>query len=172
MNKSGINKILKKHITYYLIFTLYSLNAQLTSVNPNIKDYQLSSEQYISGADGKVYMNVSFWGVGGNSGTIQVYEGIDFASLMSAVGGPVEHANLKKIRLIREKPDQNGQLIYFIDLTQFLDAGDRSNFPKIKPNDTIVIKKTLAGVLIEDLGTFQTFIASITFFFQLYTIFN
>ena len=62
-----------------------------------IKDYQLSSEQYISGPDGKVYMNVSFWGAGGNSGTIQVYEGIDFASLMSAVGGPTEYANLKKL---------------------------------------------------------------------------
>ena len=62
---------------------------------------------------------------------------------MSAVGGPSQYANLRKIRLYREKPDPNGQLIYFIDLTQFLDTGDRSNFPKIKPNDTIIIKKLL-----------------------------
>ena len=99
-------------------------------------------------------------------------EGIDFASLMSSIGGPAQFSNLKKIRLYRETPDDNGQMVYIIDLTSFLKSGDRSNFPKIKPNDTIVIKKTLAGVLIEDLGTFQTFIASITFFFQLYTIFN
>ena len=172
MNKTGKNKILKNHIIYYLIFIIYPLNAQLSSAKPNIKDYQLSSEQYISGADGKVYMNVSFWGAGGNSGTIQVYEGIDFASLMSAVGGPTQYANLKKIRLYREKPDKNGQLIYFIDLTQFLDTGDRSNFPKIKPNDTIVIKKTFTGLLIEDLSTIQTLFTSLTLLLTLGNTFN
>ena len=117
-------------------------------------------------------MNVSFWGAAGNSGTIQVYEGIDFASLMSAVGGPTEYANLKKIRLYREKPDQNGQLVYLIDLTKFLNTGDRSNFPKIKPNDTIVIKKTVIGILIEDINTIQTFFAALTFFITLGNTFN
>ena len=163
----GNNKILKKHIIYYFIFSFYFLNAQGSSISKSIQDYQLSSEQYFSGADGKVYMNVNFWGAGGNSGTIQVYEGIDFASLMSAFGGPSEYANLKKIRLYREKPDQNGQLIYFIDLTQFLNTGDRSEFPKIKPNDTIVIKKNLAGILIEDISTIQTLLAALTFFITL-----
>ena len=62
---------------------LFFLNAQILK-KADYQDYQLSSEQYISGPDGKVYMNVSFWGAAGNSGTIQVYEGIDFASLMSA----------------------------------------------------------------------------------------
>ena len=117
-------------------------------------------------------MNVSFWGAGIGSGTIQVYEGIDFASLMSAVGGPSEYANLKKIRLYREKPDQNGQLIYYIDLTKFLNTGDRSNFPKIKPNDTIVIKKTLIGILIEDLSTVQAFFTAFTLFITLGNTFN
>ena len=163
----GNSRIIKKHVIYYLFLIVFSLNAQTRSVKQSIKDYQLSSEQYFSGADGKVYMNVNFWGAGGNSGTIQVYEGIDFASLMSAFGGPSEYANLKKIRLYREKPDQNGQLIYFIDLTQFLNTGDRSEFPKIKPNDTIVIKKNLAGILIEDISTIQTLLAALTFFITL-----
>ena len=44
-----------------------------------------------------------------------------------------------------------------IDLTSFLKSGDRSNFPKIKPNDTIVIKKTLTGVLIEGFKYFSNF---------------
>ena len=163
----GNINISKKYIVYYIIFVVFPLNAQTSSVKQSIKDYQLSSEQYISGNDGKVYMNVSFWGAGGKSGTIQVYEGIDFASLMSAVGGPTEYANLKKIRLYREKPDENGQLVYFIDLTKFLNSGDRSNFPKIKPNDTIVIKKTLTGILVEDISTIQTLIAALTLFITL-----
>ena len=158
---------------FYFFFFICILNAQLFAENSlPIKEYQMSSEKYISGPDGKVYMNVNFWSIGENSGTVQVQEGIDFASLMSSIGGPDQFSNLKKIRLYRETPDENGQMVYVIDLTSFLKSGDRSNFPKIKPNDTIVIKKTLTGVLIEDLSTFQTFIAAITLFFQLYTIFN
>ena len=158
---------------FSLFFFMCILHAQPFAENSlPVKEYQISSEKYISGADGKVYMNVNFWGTGGNSGIVQVQEGIDFASLMSLIGGIAQFSNLKKIRLYRETPDENGQMVYIIDLTSFLKNGDRSNFPKIKPNDTIVIKKTLTGVLIEDLGTFQTFIASITFFFQLYTILN
>lgn len=158
---------------FSFFFFICILNAQSFAENSlPIKEYQISSEKYISGPDGKVYMNINFWGTGGNSGIVQVQEGIDFASLMSSIGGPAQFSNLKKIRLYRETPDENGQMVYIIDLTSFLKSGDRSNFPKIKPNDTIVIKKTLTGVLIEDLSTIQTFISGITLFFQLYTIFN
>ena len=115
-------------------------------------------------------MNINFWGTGGNSGIVQVQEGIDFASLMSSIGGPAQFSNLKKIRLYRETPDENGQMVYIIDLTSFLRNGDRSNFPKIKPNDTIVIKKTLTGVLLEDISTFQAIISATTFIFQLYIL--
>ena len=158
---------------FSLVFLICFLKAQsFDETDLVIKEYQMSSEKYISGPDGKVYMNINFWGTGGNSGIIQVQEGIDFASLMSLVGGPTQFSNLKKIRLYRETPDDNGQMVYFVDLTSFLKSGDRSNFPKIKPNDTVVIKKTLTGVLIEDIATFQTILASITLFLQLNTIFN
>ena len=158
---------------FYFFFFISILNAQLFAENSlPIKEYQMSSEKYISGPDGKVYMNINFWSTGENSGIVQVQEGIDFASLMSSIGGPAQFSNLKKIRLYRETPDENGQMVHIIDLTAFLKSGDRSNFPKIKPNDTIVIEKTLIGVIVEDISTFQTIIASITFFLQLYTILN
>ena len=158
---------------FYFFFFICILHAQLFAENSlPIKEYQMSSEKYISGPDGKVYMNINFWSTGENSGIVQVQEGIDFASLMSSIGGPAQFSNLKKIRLYRETPDENGQMVHIIDLTAFLKSGDRSNFPKIKPNDTIVIEKTLIGVIVEDISTFQSIIASITFFLQLYTILN
>ena len=168
------SKIMRAKPNFFsFFFFICILNAQLFAENSlTIKEYQMSSEKYISGPDGKVYMNVNFWSIGENSGTVQVQEGIDFASLMSSIGGPVHFSNLKKIRLYRETPDENGQMVHIIDLTAFLKSGDRSNFPKIKPNDTIVIEKTLIGVIVEDISTFQTIIASITFFLQLYTILN
>ena len=84
-----------------MFFCLF-LNAQSSSDNSFIRNYQLSSEQYISGIDGKVYMNVHIWGAGGTSGTIRVYEGIDFASLMSAAGVHSQFANLKKLGCIEK----------------------------------------------------------------------
>ena len=167
------NMMRKRAIFFSLIFFNCFLKAQsFNETSLSFKEYQVSSEKYISGPDGKVYMKINFWGAGGNSGIVQVQEGIDFASLISEVGGPTQFSNLKKIRLYRETPDENGQMVYFVDLTSFLKNGDRSNFPRIKPNDTIVIKKTLTGILLEDLNTLQTFFAAITLFFQLYTVFN
>ena len=38
------------------------LNLKIMRTLVEFKDYQLSSEKYISGPDGKVYMKVNFWG--------------------------------------------------------------------------------------------------------------
>tara|TARA_B100000427_G_C15460738_1_gene573931 strand:- start:623 stop:1078 length:456 start_codon:yes stop_codon:yes gene_type:complete len=149
------------------------LHSQLVIDDPIIpEDYQLSSEQYITNDLGQVFMKVHIWGALGTTGTHSVYEGIDFASLISLVGGPSEFANLKKIRLYREKPDENGQLVYQIDLTPFLKTGDRSNFIQIKPNDTIIIPKKLVGSLLAQIGTIQTLFSAITLFIQLNTLYN
>ena len=169
-----VNNIMRKiPVIFSLIFSICILKAQsFNETSPSIKKYQMSSEKYISSPDGKVYMNINFWGTQGNSGVVRVQEGIDFASLMSVAGGLTQFSNFKKIRLYRETPDENGQMVYFVDLTSFLKNGDRSNFPKIKPNDTIVIKKTLTGIFLEDLNTLQTLFTAITFLFQFYTVFN
>ena len=168
----GIKITYKKYLIFHLIFLFCFLGAQSDDEKTSlIKDYQLSSEQYTADLDGKVYMNVNFWNAGGSAGTFKVYEGIDFASLMSAVGGIGNYANLKKVRLIREKPDEDGQMVYIVDLTPFLKNGDRSNFPKIKPNDTIVFKKTFTGVIMEDLATIQIFLSAFTFIIQVFTLF-
>ena len=162
-----------RYILFFIIFYNCSANAQSKNNElSEFKDYQLSSEKYISGEGGKLYMKVNFWGSSNNVGVYRVHEGIDFASLMSVVGGPSQFANLKKIKLYREKPDDNGQLVYFVDLTTFIETGDRSNFPKIKPNDTIVINKTLTGLLIQDIATFQTLLTLFTFFIQIGTLMN
>ncbi len=167
------NIMFTRPLIFPFIFFICFLKAQsFADTSAFIKKYQISSEKYISGTDGRVFMKVHFWGADNMAGTVQVQEGIDFASLMSTVGGLSQFINLKKIRLIREIPDKNGQMVYFVDLTSFLKNGDRSNFPKIKPNDTIVVTKTLTGILIEDLSTFQIFVSIITLFFQLYTVLN
>ena len=88
------------------------------------------------------------------------------------IGFQSEFVNLKKIRLYREKPDENGQIVYFINLNPFLKTGDRSNFPQIKPNDTIVMRKKITGMLLDEITSFQAILTALTFFIQFYTLIN
>ena len=162
----------RKYIPIHLVFFCFLHSQDSGNKGPYIKDYQLSSEQYITNDDGKVYMKINFWGASGESGILQVEEGIDFASLISMVGLKNEFVNLKKIRLYREKPVDNGQLVYLINLNPFLKTGDRSNFPQIKPNDTIVMRKRIMGIVLDEITSFQAILTALTFFIQFYTLFN
>ena len=162
----------RKFILIYLVFFCFLHSQDSGNKGPFIKDYQLSNEQYITNDDGKVYMKINYWGASGQSAILQVEEGIDFASLISLVGLESEFVNLKKIRLYREKPDENGQIVYFINLNPFLKTGDRSNFPQIKPNDTIVMRKKITGMLLDEITSFQAILTALTFFIQFYTLIN
>ena len=134
------------------------------------KDFQMSNERYMN-ANGEIFIKVHIWGDIGAAGTIRVYDGIDMASLFSAAGGASNTANLKKVRLYREKPDDNGQLVYIINFENFLKTGDRSNFIKIKPNDTIIVPTKISMLLIEQIGTFNTFLSLITIYLQFASFF-
>ena len=94
------------------------------------------------------------------SGGHMVYDGIDFASLLSIVGGPLNGADLKKVRLYREVPDHNGNLTYKINLDDFIRSGDRTEFIKINPNDTIIIPQKFTNVIMQQVGTVNTFLLS------------
>ena len=122
-------------IKYFLPFLLFSLLvAQDKVAEPSVFfDFQISSERYLTNANGTIMMNVNVWGHVGSPGSHIVYDGIDFASLLSVVGGPKDGANLKNVRIYREVPDEDGSLVYHIDLNEFINTGNRSKFIKINP---------------------------------------
>ena len=132
---------MKKNIILITLFFIALQGQEIDDslANTKFSDFQLSSERFISGKDGNIMMKVNIWGHVGNPGSHIVYDGIDFASLLSLVGGPNDGANLKKVKVFRELPDGNDRISYTVDIDQFIKTGDRSNFIKIKPNDTIII---------------------------------
>lgn len=131
----------------------------LTPGVPNLESYQISSERFITDEEGNILMYVNVWGHVNQPGNHLVYDGIDMATLLSVVGGPKSGANLKKVRLYREIPDSSGQTIYEIDMEQFLKEGDRSDFVKIKPNDTIIIPQTPLNYVLSQVGILNTFLS-------------
>jgi len=142
----------------------YSQNDTLKIQDNN--SYKFSSEKYITDSDGNIRMNVNIWGHVAQPGSHLVFEGIDLATLLSKVGGPNTGANLRKVKLIREFPDKDGKLVSTINFNHFLLSGDRSNFKKIKPNDTIIIPQKLSSVLLNRASSISIILGLINLFIQ------
>ena len=133
-------------------------------------EYQISSEKYITDSNGNIKMNVNVWGHVGQPGNHLVFEGIDIVTLLSMVGGPMNGARLDRIKIIREVPEENGQLIFTLNFNEFINTGDRSNFIKIKPNDTIIIPQKISSLLISSASGINTILSLITIYIQITSV--
>ena len=125
----------------------------------------MSSQRYHTDKEGNILMFVNVWGHVNSPGSHLVYDGIDFATLLSKVGGPMSGANLKHVRLFREIPDENGQISYKLDLNTFYKNGNRDNFIEIKPNDTIIFPQTATSYILSYAGTMNSFIQFVNLYF-------
>ena len=158
--------MIKPRYLLTLIFIGFIVAQEEQQENPTFSDFQISSERYMTDVKGNIMMYVNIWGQVGNPGHIMVYEGIDMATLISLVGGPGSGANMKKVKIYRELPDDDGQIIYNLNFNNFIKSGDRSDFIKIKPNDTIIIPQTNLSYLLSQVGTFNTFLSLLNLYFQ------
>ena len=158
----------KKAVAFLLLGYLFAQEETVTA--PTFSDFQISSEKYLTDQKGNIMMYVNVWGHVGNSGHHLVYDGIDFATLLSVVGGPMDGANLKNVRIYREIPDADGTLVYHIDLNEFINTGNRSNFIKIKPNDTIIVPQKFSSYFLTKIGTINTLFSLITIYLQLQSL--
>ena len=159
--------MLKYKILLTLFVTSFLFAQNNVKEEVSFSDYQISSERYLTDEKGNIMMNVNVWGHVGNSGRNLVYDGIDLATLMSIVGGPNKGANMKKVRVYREVPDADGTLVYHIDLNNFINTGNRSNFIKIKPNDTIIVPQKLSSYFLTQAGSISTIFSLVTIYLQL-----
>ena len=129
--------------------------------------YNVSSERFFTNENGIILMNVNVWGHVNKPGRHMVFDGIDIATLLSVVGGPKSGAQLKKVKIFREVLDGNGKLTYTINIAKFLKTGDRSEFIKIMPNDTFIIKQKTSNYMIEQVGTLNTLLSILNLYFQI-----
>ena len=169
---------MKKILMYMSFLTVF--NAQSGFLTQNIspqtsvggaqlavEQYQMSSQRYHTDKEGNILMFVNVWGHVNSPGSHLVYDGIDMATLLSMVGGPMPGANLKHVRLFREIPDKNGRVSYDLNLNTFYNNGNRDNFIKIKPNDTIIFQQTNISYILSYAGTVNTFLQFINLYFQI-----
>ena len=169
---------MKKFLMYLSLLTIINAQSGFFTQNispqssegvaqPAVERYQMSSQRYHTDKEGNILMFVNIWGHVNSPGSHLVYDGIDIATLLSIVGGPMPGADLKNVRLFREIPDENGQTFYDLNLNMFYKDGDRDNFIKIKPNDTIIFPQTTTSYILSYTGTVNTFLQFVNLFFQI-----
>ena len=97
--------------------------------------------QYILGSQDELLMNINIWGFVKKPGQYMVPRDTDLISLMSFAGGPSEDAKIKSIKIIRKNAENGGEVLK-VDVKAFLDGGDPSLIPQLKPGDTVIVTYT------------------------------
>ena len=155
-----------------LTSAIFSQNKSSKILDIYNETIDVNKKRYITSETGEIMINVNIWGHVNAPGIQTVPDGTDFVSLFSEVGGPLNGSNLSNIKLYRAYPDSNGFSVYSVNLNSFIKNGDRSGFFKIKPNDTIIVKKKRLYFLIEQLNMLNSVIGITTIIIQLFNIFN
>ena len=156
-----MNKLNIKYI--FIILFLCHLKSQSLNGKAKIANNSQSLKRvYTSDVSGNLFMDINIWGSEKSGGRMKVPEGIDMVELLSMIGGPAQGSNYKKIIIIRENPNENNKRKITVDITKFLKNGDRSYMAKILPNDTIIINKKLAYLIIDRLSLYSSVLSIIT----------
>ena len=127
----------------------------------------VTGSRYITGEDGIIRIFVNIWGEVESPGRIMIDEGVDLPTAMSIAGGPKSAANLKKIKVYRDAPDNNGISAYTIDIQDYIKSGDKKDFIEIRPNDTIVVPKKASAVVLEQVGALTAIMTMINLYLTL-----
>lgn len=89
----------------------------------------------------KLKMNTYILGQVAKPGLYVVPDDTDFLTLLALAGGPREDAKLSKIRIVR--PSEQGEKVIWVNFKKYLESGDPSLIPEMKPGDTIVVSGTI-----------------------------
>lgn len=121
-----------------LAIALFSQTAVTFTPSSNISAY--TYEGIRSGVE-KLKMNNYILGQVYKPGLYVVPDDTDFLTLLALAGGPREDAKLSKIRVVR--PSAEGDKIIWVNFKKYLETGDTTLIPALKPGDTIVVSGTI-----------------------------
>lgn len=127
-------KIISISLSFVLFFGLFSANIKGQSSE---KKELNRGAQYYLGSEDELLIKLNVWGFVARPGQYLVPSDTDLISLLSFVGGPLENANLKKIKIVRNHKNK-GQVLK-INVKDYLTTGDQSKVPELLPGDTIIV---------------------------------
>ena len=69
--------------------------------------------------------------------------------------------------MYREFPDKDGQIVYILNLQDFVDSGSRDGLVQVLPNDTYIISQTFGSFLLEKVATVNTVMSLVNLYFNI-----
>ena len=70
-------------------------------------------------------------------GPVKTYQGATLQEVLMGAGGPLETANLEKIKIVHKNSSEESA--EYFNLKQFMTTGSLSDMPKLRPDDTIIL---------------------------------
>ena len=125
-------------------------NLQSGSVGSNAPSYY-----YLGGKEG-LTIGVNLWGFVRNPGRYEVPSSTDLVQLISLGGGPLEHAQLDGVKIVRQimQPDSTYQTeVIPVDLKNYQQTGQKT--PLLVPGDTIIVPGSTFTLLEEFFALFR-----------------
>ena len=131
-----MNVFFRISLSFMLFLGLFISNTQ---GQPKLEKREQNNQaaQYYLGSGDELLIKINVWGFAARPGQYLVPSDTDLISLLSFVGGPLENANLTKIKLVRSGKDKREVLK--INVKDYLTSGDQSKIPELLPGDTIII---------------------------------
>ena len=101
-----------------------------------------SPRYYLSlGTEDALTIKIFIWGQVEQPGVYEVPDGTDLIAALSLAGGPTDYAKLSEVRVIRS--DGTDSEVLTINVKEYMDTGDISLIPVLKPSDTVVVSATV-----------------------------
>lgn len=127
--------------------------------------YPVAQNSYFTDDSGNILMFVNILGQVTRQGQFIVRENADFSTILALSGGIGKEANLKKVLVVRQEPDDNGRQAYVVNLKKFYKKGDRSGFIALKPNDTIIIPEK--GITLAKISQYSSIISPFIYWYYI-----
>lgn len=132
------------------VFAQGLFNTQNAPIGSNAPSYY-----YLGGKEG-LTIGVNLWGFVRNPGRYEVPSSTDLVQLVSLGGGPLEHAELDGVKIVRQilQPDSSYKTeVIPVDLHKYQQTGQKT--PLLLPGDTIIIPGSTFNALQEILSVFR-----------------
>ncbi len=113
------------------------------------------SYYYLGGKEG-LTIAVNLWGFVRNPGRYEVPSSTDLVQLISLGGGPLEHAELDGVKIVRQilQPDSTYKTeVIPVDLNHYQSTGAKT--PLLLPGDTIIVPGSTFNTIEQILSVFR-----------------
>lgn len=143
-------------ITFIMTILFNWIIAQDIDTGSYQQDIPNTGTRYFTDEDGNVRMWINIWGHVNKPGNYLVYNNTDVITVLAMAGGLRSGAAIDRIKLYRELPDMRGNLLYIINMKNFVESGDRKVFPNVLPNDAFYVPQRTSSYILSQVGLINT----------------